>query len=272
MSTACGFVYVATGDGYRREALASAASLRAAMPAASICLITDAAPESGDLFDTVLVRDGACHSPIDKVLAIDCPYDRAVFLDTDTHVCGDLGELFSLLEHFDLALLQENHRGWDYRLPGVPAPFPEYNTGVIVFRQSDVMRQFFAAWRTTYDDLRQAQSLRNDQPAFRHALYHSTLRVATLPSEYHFLGNVPNYAMWTVHLVHARGNLPQIARMVNEELGPRAYLPAVGVMRSFLGRRAWFRSLLRTSWRMLRVLVRPPVDASLMNPGRWWKK
>lgn len=271
MKPSCGFVYVATGSGYQREAVASARSLRAVMPSASICLITDAAPESDGPFDTVLLRTQVCHNPIDKLLAVDCPYERAVFLDTDTHICGDLDGLFDLLDRFDLALLQENHRGWDYTLPGVPAAFPEYNTGVIVFRRSNAMQEFFSKWRLAYDELRRTLDLRNDQPSFRQVLYHSPLRVATLPSEYHFLGNVPNYTMWTVRLIHARGDLPQIERLANEESGARAYLPSVGVMRTFLGRRSWLRSMFRIGWRMLRVLVRPPADVSQSNPGRWWK-
>ena len=271
MNDRCGFVYVATGDGYRSEVLTSAASLRAVMPSASICLITDAAPAQNSLFDTVLIQTAVCHNPIDKLLSIDCPYDRVVFLDTDTLICGDLSELFDVLDRFDLALLQENHRGWDYTLPGVPPTFPEYNTGVIVFRRSDGMRELFASWRATYNELRQTQGLRNDQPAFRQVLYRSDLRVATLPSEYHFLGNVPNYTMWAVRLVHARGDLPCIERLVNASLGARAYLPSVGVFRSFQGRKLWLQSLLLISWRMLRALFRPPVDPSLLNPGRWWK-
>ncbi len=271
MNTVHGFVYVATGEGYRKEAMTSAASLRTAMPGVSICLITDTAIEKTDLFDTVLVQTTVCHNPIDKLLAIDCPYDRVIFIDTDTYICGDLSDLFDLLDRFDLGLLQENHRGWDYTLPGVPASFVEYNTGVIAFRRDEAVRELFSAWRAAYDHLRETQGLRNDQPAFRQVLYQSNLRVATLPSEYHFLGNVPNYAMWKVRLIHGRGNLPKIAELANEELGARAYLPSVGVMRSFLGRRTWLRSLLRIGRRMLRVFIRPPVDTAQLNPGQWWK-
>jgi hypothetical protein len=272
MTENCGFVYVATGEGYLKEALLSASSLRAVMPNASICLITDVtSPMPSGLFDTVRLETEVCRNPIDKLRSIDCPYERVIFLDTDTYVCGDLSELFDLLDRFDLALLQENHRGWDYTLAGVPSSFPEYNTGVIVFRRSAAVRSLFETWRKNYDELRQSQELRNDQPAFRQALYFSELRVATLPSEFHFLGNVPNYAMWEIRLVHGRGNLPKIAQLANESLGARAYVPAVGVMRSFLGRKIWLTSMVRFGWRALKIFLRPPVDTSLLNPGRWWK-
>lgn len=270
MTATTGYVYVATGEGYVREAEMSARSLRAISPAAKICLITDLPRSSDAPFDTVIVRADVQRNTADKLLAIDAPYDRIVFLDTDTFVCGPLDELFALVERFDLALLQENQRGWDYELPGVPLAFPEYNTGVIAFRRTPEVRAFFAAWRESYERLRAEKGLKSDQPAFRAALFHSSLRVATIPSEFHFLGNVPNYAMWQVRLVHGRGDLPRIAALVNEQLGPRAFVPLVGVMRGYRGRRTWMAQLVRFAARTLRLLVRPPRDPSSLTPHKWW--
>jgi hypothetical protein len=267
-----GFVYVATGDGYFREAVQSAASLRRAVPTAEICLITDQPHQKSAPFSQVIFRRDTQRNLLDKLLAIEAPYDRVVFLDTDTFVVtGDITELFRLLDQFDLALLQENQRGWDYTLPGVPECFPEYNTGVIAFRRTPELRVFFSQWREAYLQLRATRNLKSDQPAFRQVLYTSKLRVATLPSEFHFLGNVPNYVMWKVRLIHARGDLQAIARLANEELGPRAYLPGVGVIRGYVGRNAWIRSLLRIGFRMLRIFFRRPADPAALNPSRWWQ-
>lgn len=270
MKPSRGYVYVATGEGYVREAEASAHSLRAVSPDAAICLITDVPRAEPAPFDTVLVRTDVQRNVADKLLALAAPYEHVIFLDTDTHLCAPIDEIFDLLERFDLALLQENQRGWDYTLPGVPLSFPEYNTGVIAFRQSAEVRDFFAAWRSAYDRLRTTQNLKSDQPAFRAALHGSTLRVASLCSEFHFLANVPNYVMWQVRLLHGRGDLPAIARMVNAELGPRAYVPHAGILRSFHGRKAWSRSLLHLLGRMLRTLLRPPRAAADLAPHKWW--
>jgi hypothetical protein len=266
-----GFVYVATGEGYVREARISAASLRTHHPSAIICLITDDAQcTAAPPFDHVIVRTDVNRNTADKLLAIEAPYDRIVFLDTDTHVCGRLDDLFDLLDRFDLAMLLENNRGWHYDLPGVPLCYPEYNSGVIAFRRTPSVHKLFADWRVNYDSMRARQGIKEDQSSLRKVLYFSDLRVAVLPSEYHFLCNVPNYIMWKAHLIHGRGDLPAIAAQVNSELGPRAYLPFVGVMRGYLGRRNWLRTLLRVTWRMCVALVRRPKDPSLLNPGRWW--
>lgn len=264
------FVYVATGAGYVAEAQRSAESLRRHHAAVPIVLLTDAAPATSAPFDQIIVRTDARHNPSDKLWAIDAPFDEIVFLDTDTFICGRIDELFQLLATHDLAALQENHRGWDYELPGVPACYPEFNTGVLVFRRTEPVRQLFATWRDAYDQLRAAQNLKNDQPAFRLALHRSGLRVAALPSEFHFLANVPNYTMWEVRLLHGRGDLPAIAREVNARPGPRAYVPHLGVLHGYVGRAAWARTLARVAWRLVKTLFRPPADASAANPGRWW--
>ncbi len=270
MTATRAFVYVATGAGYVAEAQRSAESLRRHHADAFIVLMTDLPSTAAAPFDQVIVRADARHNPSDKIWAIDAPFEQIVFLDSDTFVCGQLDELFALLATHDVAALPENNRGWDYDLPGVPACYAEFNTGVVAFRRTPAVQQFFSAWRVAYDELRASQNLKNDQPAFRRALFASGLRVATLPSEFHFLANVPNYTMWEVRLFHGRGNLPVIAREVNAELGARAYVPGLGVLRGYLGRAQWARALARCAWRLLRGIVRPPADASRASPGRWW--
>ncbi len=266
-----GFVYVATGEGYVREAQESVASLKAAMPMAAVCLITDQDIADPRPFDSVVVRRDVKRSPADKMLAVECPYARAVFIDTDTFIAGDLTPLFRVLDRFDLGLLPETKRGWDYELPGIPHAFAEYNSGVIAFRNDVRMKGFFADWGVRYAALLADPGLVNDQPALREAIWHSDVRVAPLPSEFHFLGNVPNYIMWDARLIHARGDRRKIAEATNRVLGPRAYVPDVGVIPGFHGRRGWLAETLRTCGGMLRLLNRAPTRAAELNPGQWSK-
>lgn len=265
-----GFVYVATGSGYLEEARHSAASLRSHHPDIPICLITDHAVTATAPFTHVVVRPDAEHRPIDKLLALAAPYARCVFLDTDTLVLGDLTPLFAVLDGFELAALQDVNRGWDYELPGVPVAFSEFNTGVLAFRNEPPVHEFFRTWRRHYDELLRDLKLVNDQPAFRRAVFQSRLRIAPLPSEFHFLGNYPNAALWQVRLIHARGDYARIAREANEALGARAYIPNVGVVPAYTGRRTWWLATWRLFWRMLRLVIRPPVDAAAIHPRKWW--
>lgn len=246
MSTA-GFVYVATGERYVAEACRSARSLRASMPDAAVALVTDLPPDQATtvLFTTVIVRTEVRHQPIDKLLAWEAPFERCVFLDTDTHVCGDLSDLFSLLDRFDLAAAPETLRGWHYTLPEVPAAFPEYNTGVIAFRRGPATEEFFRTWKADYETLHASNGFVTDQPAFRRAAFRVGVRIAPLPSEFHFITITPNYTMWAVRLLHGRSDLPALARDLNRRPGARAFVPGFGPIATFHGHRAWITQLFR---------------------------
>lgn len=273
MSTtpSCGFVYVATGAAYLPEALQSAATLRRQHPEIPICLITDCPPPDLGPFTEIRRPAGPVeHKPIDKLLAYEAPYDRTIFLDTDTFVVDDLKPIFRVLDRFDFALVQDVNRGWNYELPDVPMAFSEFNTGVIAFRKSDGVAQFFRDWRTNYVQLRGELNLVNDQPSFRRTLFHSPLRVAPLPSEFHFLGDFPNSTLWKVRLIHARGDYQRIERQVNETLGLRAYAPELGVFPAYSGRKRLLRQLLRFLRRAARLLLRGPESVTAKHPSRWW--
>ncbi len=250
----CGFVYVATGARYVAEACASAATLRAAMPSARVALITDAPPtDPAGLFSPVVVRTDVQHRPVDKLLCLAAPFDRCVFLDTDTHVSGDLSGLFDLLEAFDLAAAPETLRGWHYKLPGIPDAFAEYNTGVIAFRRNAAVASFFGAWRQDYDKLHSSHGFVSDQPAFRSAAFRSVARLAPLPSEYHFITSTPNYTMWQVRLLHGRGDLGRDAAELNRRPGARAHVPGLGAISAFQGHGHWLRQCLRLMMRCVQV-------------------
>jgi hypothetical protein len=267
-----GFVYVATGTGYVEEARRSAESLRRHHPQIPICLITDQRVASDEIFTTVRAPRGSVeHKPIDKLLALEAPYERCVFLDTDTFALDDLTPVFALLQNFELAAHQDVNRGWNYELQDVPLAFSEFNTGVLAFRNVPAVQELFREWRRHYEELRATLGLINDQPSFRRALFHSSLRIAPLPSEFHFLGNFPNSILWNVRLIHARGNYAEIARDANATLGGRAYIPNVGVVPAYAGRKGWLRVTCRVFLRMVRLVLRPPADSAAANPRKWWR-
>ncbi|KAL6074248.1 Nucleotide-diphospho-sugar transferase [Balamuthia mandrillaris] len=97
------------------------------------------------------------------------PYRATVFLDPDTMACGDVDEMFGLLEYLDLAAAYA---------PGTPkveiiggegpikAVFPEINTGVLAYRDTEATRRLFQTW----DYITSNSPNRMDQPAFRVAL------------------------------------------------------------------------------------------------------
>ncbi|MCC5985011.1 MAG: hypothetical protein JJU42_11660 [Rhodobacteraceae bacterium] len=178
----CGVVYVARGAGYLALAVASARSLRACSPALPIDLFTDGDPPPG-LFDAVHpLPEGRVRDKI--VCMAQGRFARTLFLDCDTWVLAPVDDLFALLDRFDLAVAHDVRRASRLVRTGtglrLPYAFPQFNTGVLLYRQSDAMAAFFDAWGAAW----KAQGGGRDQPAFRDLLWQCDLRYHVLPPEY----------------------------------------------------------------------------------------
>lgn len=200
-----GALYVAIGaDKYIQEAMASAASLRRVSSSLAIALASDAdaAPPGFDQLVRIDEGDGFRA----KILALRrSPFERTVFLDSDTYVVAELSALFQLLERFDVAAAHAPNRV-TLPLDDVPAAFPELNTGVIACRRGEATDALLDRWLAEYDRLLPDRPLSMDQPSFRRALYGSDIRLAILPPEFNMRFEMAGYHNATVRVLHGRAD------------------------------------------------------------------
>ena len=231
MST--GAVYVAFGDQYIKEAQEAAASFRFFNPKIPVCLISDADAQV-DGFEIQIHTKR--QSPVirGKLEMFRSPFDRSLFLDTDTLVFSPLNEVFELLDTFDIVFRQDSS-GYHYKLDGVPHAFPEPSTGVIGFRKSPKIERFAKSWAKYFDDYAADMGREWDQRSFRHAIYVSDLRHSVLPPEYNFMPYAPACASGDLRIIHGRPRelLQKTKRLMDRELGPRAYIPRIGCVRHY---------------------------------------
>lgn len=203
----CGYLYVAFGEKYLKELNTAVRSLRdyTALP---IALITDdKSYENHPDFSRVII-----HEPIysygGKIYClIKSPFEKTIFLDTDTFVCGSLDGIFDLLDRFDVAAVLSNipfstdfiaasNSQYVIHYPD----FTEYNTGLIGIHNVR-SKEFLLSWKRKYEELQ----IKTDQVAFRDALLESNVRVATLPFEYNFMGlNSYSVANSRIKVLHGR--------------------------------------------------------------------
>jgi len=204
----CGVVYITTSNRFVEEAKISAESVKSVMPDVSISIITDM-----DVSDTVFDNRISIKNPQygfgDKVYHLEqTPYDKTIFLDTDTYVVEPIRDLFEVLDEFDIAVAN-NQRNYasnrvDYQpVNTLPDAFPERNTGVIAYKSSPAMDRFFKSWKKTYENIL-SHGQKMDQSSFRLSLYHSDLRIATLPSEYNCRFRNPGAVSGKVKVFHGR--------------------------------------------------------------------
>jgi len=202
-----GILYFAIGDEYLMRAQKAVARVRDVWPGMACAIWTERSPGP-----VMLSRMEAWRQS---------PFERTLALDADVWLAEPVPELFDLLDRFDLAATLAPWR--EGHPVAVPAAFPEHNCGVVAFRKNGLLLSLVDDWEQRfgrrYEGLEETKSVHNDQPAFREALYHSVLRIATLPAEYNWRG--VGYVWGKVKVLHTRRPPQRVAHEINEQLGPR---------------------------------------------------
>src|SRR4051794_2285116 len=167
-----GFLYAATGERGIDEAVVSASRARRMHPDVPAVLFTDdpARARRGPFDDVIVVPDHGWSASEVKVWALGrSPFDRTVFLDSDTHVIADVSDLFAVLDRYDVAGAPEpgyKTMGGHTPHPEIPDAFQPVNSGVIAYRRSPATSAFLADWLERYREDQQRVRPTADQPSF----------------------------------------------------------------------------------------------------------
>jgi hypothetical protein len=161
------------------------------------------------------------------------PFERTIFLDSDTYVTREIVHVFELLDHYDMAAaLAPGYRGLDD--PEVPAAFCEFNTGVLAWRAGERTAAFMEHWQETYAAWQREPPFdragesrgKADQPAFRRCAWEHGMRIVVLPPEYNYRTGEPGTVVGPVRVVHGRhDDYQRVAAGLNETMGPRSFPP-----------------------------------------------
>jgi hypothetical protein len=190
-----GVIYIVTGQTYVEAAERSAKSVRDFSPSLEIDIFTDTLPAQVEIFDSIhIIPDPHRRSKVDWLNKT--RFDETIFLDADTLIVSDISGLFGLLDRFDLAVAHAHSRNraisagkvWRYVVPEV---FPQLNSGVIVFKNNEVVEQLFLDWSAAFHE----SGFWKDQITFRELLWASKCRFFVLPPEYN-LRYKPYISFW----------------------------------------------------------------------------
>ena len=250
----CGVLYIAFGEQHRHEALTSIASLRCVHWDLPCCLVTESQLEGLPSDVEVLLREPEIKYPFrakPRYLR-ESPFDRTLFLDTDTTTVRPIEGLFHLLDRFDMGLHMLPHYTDHptYRYLNTPS------TGVVLFRRCEATNETFDKWLELFDQeiaaMGQHQSRINDDPLLMRAIYETRARLVPLPAAMNFHLEVPTVTASPIHIVHGRHPDPVgLARRVDQ--GRPAGLPNWNP-------RVWVPQL-----------QSPLPDGSLRSPAIWFR-
>jgi hypothetical protein len=221
-----GIIYVASGRTFIEEASSSAKSVRRHMPDVPITLFTHQRVSPPGIDDVVVdERLEKGNNPKEgKIASLSrTPYDRTLFLDTDTYICGDVSELFPLLDAFEVAAAHDPARLYyagESHPSTLPESFPELNTGVLLYKADNPsVRTLLRTWKERYGTMGGGDPER-DQLSFREVLYESDVRMTVLSPEYNCRFNFPMYLDGPAKILHGRHeslSYEDIAEILNVE-------------------------------------------------------
>lgn len=178
-----GVIYVATGKGYTNMALASAKTVKEWHPTLAIHLFTDQKTINSTYVDTwSLVKYPNRRSKIEYLQQ--SPFEETLFLDADTQLIHSLDDIFDWLNRHDVVMAHAMRRNtfatnqtWKADIPNA---YAQFNSGVIVYRNIQKVRQLFAAWQQAYTET----AFRLDQVTLRELCWKSDLSIGVLPPYY----------------------------------------------------------------------------------------
>jgi len=220
MRNSRGVIYIATGRSFIEEAKRSAKSVRSNTDL-PIVLYTNK-KINADVFDEIYQITNSQHTVADSIIREDMfPFERNLFLDTDTYICDSLTELFKLLDDYDIAMCQSPGRK---TVGDLPTAFREFNTGVIAYRNNTEVQNLFTDWMDSYKKQTQKTGHVTNQGTFSKTIYKSDIDFITLPQEYN-IRTRRGYANGQIKIVHGRhpAGLPAVAEAINKSKKPRVF-------------------------------------------------
>ena len=181
-----GVLYIAFNENFLKEALISAESVKKHCPDMNITIYSDIEVSSKYVDNYAKISPKHIRSKVDFIHTT--PYEKTIFLDSDTIIDHDISEMFDILEKYDMAICHDLARKRKYvseQIPEyskIPYVFSEVNPGVVVFKKNERVMKFFEDWRKLFYKYFSRNPY--EQPTFRTALWHSDVKLYIMPVEF----------------------------------------------------------------------------------------
>ncbi|MAB57127.1 MAG: hypothetical protein CL524_06205 [Aequorivita sp.] len=244
-----GFLYVANRPKFLNEILISVKSLKR-FNVAPVCLVCTEELRTNEIlekFDIVIVDDMLKnYTYLAKIIGMQkSPFQRTIFLDSDTFITDSISELFELLDFVDFATTIESKiHSFQNRVVKYQGVFPEFNSGVIVYRNSNTMKKVLQDWL----EYCQQKKIKIDMPGLREAVLMNfeSIRFSVLPNCYNQHGFATMLQLdQKVKVIHERigykkgvitphfadfETMDRFAKKINVADHKRFYIPKLGII------------------------------------------
>jgi hypothetical protein len=172
-----------------KELQVSVTSVKQMHPKLHITLFTDKDPKIPGIDNVKIVNIDMAR--VKHKYLYHSPYQNTLYLDCDTKVVGPILESFRLMERFDIAAVQDHMRKDERKskqypdYAKIPDGFSEFGGGVLMFRKSPEVKNFFRVWQKNFDIWYKLTGEVRDQPCLRVSMWEcSNLKIYVLPPEF----------------------------------------------------------------------------------------
>ena len=188
----CGFLYIAFGNAFTAEALLSIESLKKHNPNCKVALYTDApekiSEEKIKMIDVLTaIKPRHIRAKVDFISLT--PFERTLYLDSDTVIVRNIEDIFECLDRFDVlvthdyARKREKYSNVVPEYKKIPYSFSEVNGGVMAFAANERTERFLNLWKEYFYKYFQ-QTNGWDQVSLRVSLWESEVSINHMPFEY----------------------------------------------------------------------------------------
>lgn len=233
-----GILYIASGEKYYNEAIRAISRTKKVMPSVPIALCTDwSEGRYCKEIDFYIELERPSYTFGDKVNNYyNSPFEKTIFLDTDTYLIDSVDVLFEMLDRFDVmaahAPIEEDE------IIILPDAFAEMNSGVIAYKKNERAKAMFDLYQSNYEECYQYYTIKYndvppDQPSFRYAVYNTDVQFCFLPHEYNCMLDFPCFLSDRVHVMHGHYKeaiMKMKAEQINQKTCLRLYSPERGLL------------------------------------------
>ena len=232
-----GVLYIAFGERYQQECRRSMSSLRKASPSVPIGVITDKEWTVEPTPNTFVLRQNTESFASKPRYMYDTPFERTLFVDTDTVIARDISSVFGLLDWYDVGVRFD---GPQLNAPDGLEFHTQCNSGVILFKKNRVVGEMFALWNHEFSARQQLAGRAKDRRGLNDQRF---LAIAIAKSKARPVHLAPylNFALFETIITYSppaiyHGRLAEM-EMLHEEIGagwnsiedyhPRLWLPNI---------------------------------------------
>lgn len=156
---------------YIDEAHYAAKTFKRCNPTIPVTLFTDQDVTNRGEFDEIIIETGLGHPQKLKMYGmLHSPYERTLYLDSDTQTCGSLAELFAILDFYNIGFTHRVKCKWPPNSTPIFVDYVDFEClqgGMLLFNKSEAATSFIQKWQDTFnqtpDDLVQPGTPYGDQ-------------------------------------------------------------------------------------------------------------